>query len=100
MKQTDSTQRGGGRRRLEEISQRTYMHTSIAHGHRQQCGEGQRMGAAWRGQRDGKWGTSVKCKNVHTVYACSRFCGSIFEAHTIWLKAMVSLRKKNIFKIR
>ena len=38
--QTDRSQRGGEWGRLEEISQRTYNHIRIAHGHGQQCCEG------------------------------------------------------------
>ena len=33
--------RGEGMGGLEEINQKTYMHTCKAHGHRQQCGEDQ-----------------------------------------------------------
>ena len=54
---------------VEVISQRTYMHVCIAHGHRQQCGEGRGgggegwavggMGAGWRGSERGTWGTSI-----------------------------------------
>ena len=45
MEGTDRSQRGGGVG-LEEISQRTCVHICIAHGHRQQCGEG-RVGGFW-----------------------------------------------------
>lgn len=38
---------------------RTNMHVCIAHGHKQQCGEGQGGGAGWNGAKMGKWGTSV-----------------------------------------
>ena len=38
---TDRSQRGGGEGGLEEISQRIYMYICIAHGHSQQCAEGQ-----------------------------------------------------------
>ena len=40
MEQTGRSQRGRGWGSLEEISQRTYMHVCIAHGHRHQWGEG------------------------------------------------------------
>ena len=66
MAQTDRSQKRGvgwgewgG---LEEISQRTYMHTCIAHGHRQECGEG------WDvvGGGGGKMGVMGNiCNSVH-----------------------------------
>ena len=36
---------------------KTYMHICIAHGHRQQCGEGLGGGGGW--VEEGKWWTSV-----------------------------------------
>ena len=53
MEQTDRSQRGGDRRGLEEISQKTYMHICIAHGHRQLSGKDWRMGLGGGGERGG-----------------------------------------------
>ena len=57
--------------RLEEISQRTYIYTCIAHGHRQQHGDGwgQRVGAGWRGAEGRTMGNifiGVNNKNSNT----------------------------------
>ena len=52
MEQTDSCQRGGGWKGLDErkkISAKE--HIFITHRHRQQCGDGQREGGGWGGWR-------------------------------------------------
>ena len=57
--QTDRSQKGGvqGRWQLEKISQRIYLHIFVAHGHKQQCGEGGGGGTAgWRGAKLGENG--------------------------------------------
>ena len=43
--------RGKGGDGLEEICRRTYMHVCIAHGCRQQCGEGRGGGMGGGGQK-------------------------------------------------
>lgn len=57
---------------LEEISQRTYMHTETGQGHRPWCGEGRVGLGCWvEGSKVRVWRTSVYCQQLKRCYMCS-----------------------------
>ena len=49
----------------EEISQRTYMHICIVHGHRQQCGKARQGGGGGRVEGDREGNRRDICNSIN-----------------------------------